>query len=124
LNGWFSSLSGANSTEEAGVHEHDASDYGFCGEELPLRLFFVCRWAAALKSGAMRAMASLSCGAATLAIAPSIPPNTFPRQSRRRPTPRFCAAGANGTNMHQCWSDRREATAIDSSSSKVRRRED
>jgi hypothetical protein len=36
----------------------------------------------------------------------------------------LCAAGVNGTNMRQCWSARREATAIDSSSSKVRRRED
>jgi hypothetical protein len=31
------------------------------------------------------------------AIALSIPPHAFPRQDRRRPTPRFCAAGANGT---------------------------
>jgi hypothetical protein len=38
--------------------------------------------------------------------------------------PRFCAAGANGTKMRQCWSARRKATAIDKNSSKVRRRED
>jgi hypothetical protein len=31
------------------------------------------------------------------AIAPSIPPHACPRQGRRRPTPRFCAAVANGT---------------------------
>jgi hypothetical protein len=30
------------------------------------------------------------------AIAPSMPPHTYPRQGRRRPTPRFCAAGAGG----------------------------
>jgi hypothetical protein len=72
----------------------------------------------------MRAMASLGCGGAISAIAPIIPPNTCPRQGRRRPTPRFCAAGANGTNMRQCWSARRKATAIDKYSSKVRHRED
>jgi hypothetical protein len=46
------------------------------------------------------------------------------RHGRRRPTPRFCAAGANGTNRRQCWSARRNATAIDSNSPKERRRED
>ena len=51
-------------------------------------------------------------------IATSMPPSTFPRQGCRRPTPRFCAAGASGTNMRQCWSARRKATAID----KTRRR--
>jgi hypothetical protein len=30
-----------------------------------------------------------------------------PRQDRRRPTPRPCAAGASGKNMHQCWSAHR-----------------
>jgi hypothetical protein len=39
---------------------------------------------------------------------------SLPRQRCRRPTPRFCAAGTNGTNMCQCWSARRSATAIDS----------
>jgi hypothetical protein len=52
-------------------------------------------------------MASLGYGGAMRAIAQSIPPNTFPRQGRRMPTPRFYAAGANGTNMRQCWSARR-----------------
>jgi hypothetical protein len=37
LNRRFSSLSGVNSTEEAGVDENNLSDDGFCGEELPLR---------------------------------------------------------------------------------------
>jgi hypothetical protein len=37
--------------------------------------------------------------------------------------PRFYAAGANGTNMRQCWSGHK-ATLIDSNSSKVCRRED
>jgi len=37
LNGQFSSLGWANSTEEAGVDENDVSDDGFCGKELPLR---------------------------------------------------------------------------------------
>jgi hypothetical protein len=76
------------------------------------------------KWGAMRAMASLGCGGAVRAIVPSIPQNTCPRQGRRRPTPRFCAAGANGTNMHKWWSTRRKSTAILKNSSKVRRRED
>jgi hypothetical protein len=57
-------------------------------------------------------------------IALSMPPHTCPRQGRRRPTPRFCAAGTNGTNMRQCWSARCKATAMDKNSSKVRRRED
>jgi hypothetical protein len=35
-----------------------------------------------------------------------------------------CAAGANGKNMHLCWSARRKAPAIDINSLKVRRRED
>jgi hypothetical protein len=65
------------------------------------------------KRGAMRAMASLGCGWAMRAIVPSMPPHTCPRQGHRRPTPRFCAAGASGTNMRQCWSARREAMAID-----------
>jgi hypothetical protein len=56
--------------------------------------------------------------------APSMPPHIFPRQGCRRPTASFCAAGANGTNMRQCWSARREATAIDKNSLKVRRPED
>jgi len=34
------------------------------------------------------------------------------------------AAGVDGTNMRQCWSARRKATANDKNSSKVRRRED
>ena len=34
-----------------------------------------------------------------------------PRQRCRRPTPRFCAAGANCKNMCRCWSARRNATA-------------
>ena len=55
------------------------------------------------------------------AIALNVPPHIFPRQARWKPAPRFCAAGANGTNMRQCWSARRKATAIDSKSSKVRR---
>jgi hypothetical protein len=33
------------------------------------------------------------------------------RQRCRRSTPRFYAAGANGKNMCQCWSARRNATA-------------
>jgi hypothetical protein len=37
----------------------------------------------------------------------------LPRQRCRRPTPRFCAAGANGTNMCQWLSARSSATAID-----------
>jgi hypothetical protein len=37
LNGWFSSLGGVKSTEEASVDENNVSDDGFCGEELPLR---------------------------------------------------------------------------------------
>jgi hypothetical protein len=61
----------------------------------------------------MRAMASWGCGGAMSDIAPSMPPHTFPCQGRWRPTPRFCAAGANGTNMRQCWSARSKATAID-----------
>jgi hypothetical protein len=40
------------------------------------------------------------------------------------PTPRFCAAGANGTDIRQCWSARRKATALDKYSSKVRHSED
>jgi hypothetical protein len=62
--------------------------------------------------------------ATTRAIALCVPPHICPRQGRRRPMPRFCAAGANGTNMRQCWNARRKATAIDSNSSEVRRRED
>jgi hypothetical protein len=58
------------------------------------------------------------------AIAPSMPPHTCLRQGRRRPTSRFCAADANGTDMRQCWSARRKATAIDKNSSNVRRHED
>jgi len=38
--------------------------------------------------------------------------------------PKFCSAGANRTNMHQCRSARREATAIYSNFLKVCRRED
>jgi hypothetical protein len=37
--------------------------------------------------------------------------------------PSFFAAGANGTNMGVWWSARRKATANDSNSSKVHRRE-
>jgi len=33
------------------------------------------------------------------ATAPSMSPRAFPRQGRQMPTPRACAAGANGTNM-------------------------
>ena len=33
----------------------------------------------------------------------------FPRQRCRRPTPRSCAAGANGTNMCLWWSARSNA---------------
>ena len=40
----------------------------------------------------------------------------LPRQRCRRPTPRFCAAVVNGTNICQCLSARRNATAIDSNS--------
>jgi hypothetical protein len=40
------------------------------------------------------------------------------------PTPKFFAADADGTNILQCWSVRREATTIGKYSSKVRRRED
>ena len=69
-------------------------------------------------------MASLGYGGAMRAITPSIPSHTCPRQGRRRPTPRFCAADANVTNMRKCWIARRMATAIDKNSSKVRRRED
>ena len=58
------------------------------------------------------------------AIAPSMPPHAFLRQKRRRPTPSFFAAGADGTNMRQWLSARRKATANNSSSSKVHRRED
>jgi hypothetical protein len=72
----------------------------------------------------MRAIASLGCGGARRAIAKSMLPQICPRLGRRRPTPWFCAAGANGTNMRQCWSARREAMAIDKNSSKERRRED
>jgi|AntAceMinimDraft_5_1070358.scaffolds.fasta_scaffold67237_2 hypothetical protein len=69
----------------------------------------------------MRAMALLGCGGGMRAIAAR---QSCPRQGRRRPTSRFCAAGANGAKIRQCWSARREATAIDENSSKVRRRED
>jgi hypothetical protein len=34
----------------------------------------------------------------------------FTRQRCRRPTPKSCAAGANGTNMCQLWSARSNAT--------------
>ena len=64
------------------------------------------------------------CAGAMHAIDLGMPPQTFPRQGRRRPMPRFRAAGANGTDMRQCWSARRKATAIDKNSSKVRHRED
>ena len=37
MNGWFSSLGGVSSTEEAGVDENNVSGDGFCGKELPLR---------------------------------------------------------------------------------------
>jgi hypothetical protein len=50
-----------------------------------------------------------------------MPSHACPRQGCRRPTPRSCAAGANGTNMRQWWSARREATASDSNSSYVYR---
>jgi hypothetical protein len=56
-------------------------------------------------------------------IALSMPPHAFRRQGCRRPTPRSCAAGANGTNMGQWWGARREAKASNSNSSKVHRRE-
>jgi hypothetical protein len=49
-----------------------------------------------------------------------MPPCTCPRQGRLRSTPRFCSAGANGTNIRQCWSARRKATAIEKDSSKLR----
>jgi hypothetical protein len=64
------------------------------------------------------------CAGAMHAIDLGMPPHTRPRQGRRRPTPRCCATGASGTNIRQCWSDRRKATAIDKNSSKVCRRED
>jgi len=38
--------------------------------------------------------------------------------------PSFFAAGASGKKMRQYWSARREATAIDSNSPEVLRRED
>jgi hypothetical protein len=57
------------------------------------------------------------------AIAPIMTPHACPPEGRRRPTPSFFAAGANGTNIRQWWSDRRKATANDSNSSKVHRRE-
>jgi hypothetical protein len=57
------------------------------------------------------------------AIAPGMPLHACPRQGRRRPTPRFLAAGANGTNMRQRSSARRKATANDSNLPKVHRRE-
>ncbi len=47
----------------------------------------------------------------------------FPRQRCRRPTPRSCAAGANGTNMCQWWSARSNALTNNSNSSKGYRRE-
>jgi hypothetical protein len=56
-------------------------------------------------------------------IAQSMPPHACPRQGSRRPTPRSCAAGANGTNMGQWWSARSNAMANNSNSSKVYRRE-
>ena len=51
-------------------------------------------------------------------IALSMPPHAFRRQGCRRPTPRSCAAGANGTNMGQWWGARREAKASASALSK------
>jgi hypothetical protein len=57
------------------------------------------------------------------AIALGMPPHAFPPQGYRRPTPSLLAACVNGTNMRQWLSARRKATANDSSSSKVHRRE-
>ena len=47
----------------------------------------------------------------------------FPRQRCRRPTPRSCAAGDNGTHMCQWWSARSNALTNNSNSSKGYRRE-
>jgi hypothetical protein len=52
-----------------------------------------------------------------------MPPHACPRQERRRPTPSFFATCAIGINMRRWLSARRKATANDSSSSKVHRRE-
>jgi hypothetical protein len=57
----------------------------------------------------MRAIASLGCEGAARAIASNISPHACLRQDRRKPTPRFCAAGANGANIRQWWSARRKA---------------
>ena len=47
----------------------------------------------------------------------------FTRQRCRGPTPRSCAADANGTNMCQWWSARSNALTNNSNSSKGYRRE-
>jgi hypothetical protein len=52
------------------------------------------------------------------AITPSLPPHTYLGQGRRRPTPKYFATAADGTNMRQSWSARCKATAI----GKIRRR--
>jgi hypothetical protein len=73
----------------------------------------------------MRAMASsLGYGAAIRAFAPSMPPHTCPGRTAGGPRRVFFAAGASGKKMRQYWSARREATAIDSNSPEVLRRED
>jgi hypothetical protein len=47
-------------------------------------------------------MTSWGCGGEMRDIAPSnICPRKSPRKGRRRPTPRFCAVGANGTNTRK-----------------------
>jgi hypothetical protein len=57
----------------------------------------------------MRAIASLGFEGAMSAMVSSIAPHACPRKGRRRTTPKFCAAGANGTNVRQWWSARRKA---------------
>jgi hypothetical protein len=59
---------------------------------------------------------------------PAVPPEAhaecfFAAGANGTNMPSFFAAGANGTNMGAWWSARRKATANDSNSSKVHRRE-
>jgi hypothetical protein len=77
----------------------------------------MCSWSAVWRS-VLRQCASSPRAGAMRAFILGVPPHICPRQGRRRPLLRFCAAGANGTNMRQCWSARGNTTAIDSNSPK------